>query len=132
MKDTKYVPKSIPNYRPKDQISKGKDFAIKANFSAWKHTPPKDGIIYCLSNSLRWSWCTKCESWGSHKVTSCRCTTTHSSRLSSKQAYMAGKHSKKGDPIDVDSIAPSDSGSESDNTSIVSISAFLSRKDIDE
>eukprot|EP00957_Ditylum_brightwellii_P000465 35947-Ditylum_brightwellii.AAC.1 len=32
IKDTKYVPKSIPNYRPKAQVGKGKDSATKADF----------------------------------------------------------------------------------------------------
>ena len=130
-KETKHVSKSVSDYRPEAQVGKGKDFTTKADFFAWKHTPPKDGNIYCLSNGLRWTWCTKCESWGSHEVTSCRRSHPHSNRLPSKQAYMANK-SNKGDPIEIDSVALSNSGDESDNTSVASNSAFLSSKDINE
>eukprot|EP00957_Ditylum_brightwellii_P143094 10903159-Ditylum_brightwellii.AAC.1 len=59
IKDTKYVSKSVPNYRPEAQVGKGKDFVSKADFYSWKHISPKDGNIYCLFNSLRWTWCTK-------------------------------------------------------------------------
>eukprot|EP00957_Ditylum_brightwellii_P082000 6235613-Ditylum_brightwellii.AAC.1 len=48
IKDTKCVPKSVPNYHPKAQVGRGKDFATKADFYSWKHTPPKGGNIYCL------------------------------------------------------------------------------------
>eukprot|EP00957_Ditylum_brightwellii_P013842 1042981-Ditylum_brightwellii.AAC.1 len=85
-----------------------------------------------MDTNLRWSWYTKCKSWGSHKVTSCRSTLNHSSRSSSKQAYLARKFANKGYPINVDSVALSESGSDSDNISIASNSAFLGSKDIKE
>eukprot|EP00957_Ditylum_brightwellii_P120736 9209910-Ditylum_brightwellii.AAC.1 len=52
IKDTKYMSKSVPDYHPNAQVGKEKDFATKANFYSWKHMPPKDGNIYCLSNGL--------------------------------------------------------------------------------
>eukprot|EP00957_Ditylum_brightwellii_P009906 747354-Ditylum_brightwellii.AAC.1 len=132
MKDTKYVSQNVPDYYPKTQVGKGKDFASKAEFYAWKQIPPKDGNIYCLSNGLRWPWCTKCKSWGSHEVTNCRCALNHGSQSSSKQDYLTSKLANKGDQVDVDSVVLSTSGIDSDCTSAASNSVFLGSKNINK
>eukprot|EP00957_Ditylum_brightwellii_P014114 1063992-Ditylum_brightwellii.AAC.3 len=51
-KEPKPVPKSNPDYNITAQVGKGKDFATRADFFPWKHTPPKDENVYCIKNGL--------------------------------------------------------------------------------
>eukprot|EP00957_Ditylum_brightwellii_P061147 4640071-Ditylum_brightwellii.AAC.1 len=36
------------DYGPSAQVGRGKEFATKADFFSWKHTPPQDRSIYCI------------------------------------------------------------------------------------
>eukprot|EP00957_Ditylum_brightwellii_P145395 11072325-Ditylum_brightwellii.AAC.1 len=124
-KESKYNSKENPDYYLKSQVGKGKDFATRADIFAWKHIPLKNDSTYCIHNVLRWCWCTKCESLGSHEAEVCR----HNfgpRKQPTKHAYIATKCI----PIDVDADEMSDSESESDNTSIPSNSAFLNNKEL--
>eukprot|EP00957_Ditylum_brightwellii_P191839 14604280-Ditylum_brightwellii.AAC.1 len=51
-KDSKYNSKGNLDHRLKAQVGKGKDFATRAEFFAWKHTPPKNNSTYCICNGL--------------------------------------------------------------------------------
>eukprot|EP00957_Ditylum_brightwellii_P092572 7049792-Ditylum_brightwellii.AAC.1 len=89
--DSSTRPTGSSNYRPSAQVGRGKEFATKADFFAWKHTLPQDGNIYCIKNGLKWTWWTKCKSWGSHEVTTCRHTSSNkpTKRILLPQALIA-------------------------------------------
>eukprot|EP00957_Ditylum_brightwellii_P151742 11555167-Ditylum_brightwellii.AAC.1 len=103
-KKSKYNSKGNPDYCLEAQVGKGKDFATRAEFFAWKHTQHKNNSTYCICNGIRWYWCTKCESWGSHKAEACRYN-FGPRKQSTKHAYIA----TKSDPINVDADKLSDS-----------------------
>eukprot|EP00957_Ditylum_brightwellii_P108651 8287205-Ditylum_brightwellii.AAC.1 len=124
-------PPKQPYYSTSHHTNKESNYNSKGNpdyhLKAQKHTPPKNNSTCCIHNGIRWCWCTKCESWGSHEA-EVYSRNFGPRKQSTKHTYIATKNN----PISVDADELLDSGSESDNTSIPSNSAFLSSKKLDE